>query len=137
AATLALGIGATTTIFTVANGVLLRPLPFADPQELVTVTEQTDWSTAYGNTCSVAYPNFLDCQRQSTSLTLGAFRFRGGTLTGAGDPEFVNGYETSASLWRVLRVQMAQGRAFHDTEDTLAGAPAIVISHELWQRRYG
>ena len=136
-ATLALGIGATTTIFTVANGVLLRPLPFANPDELVTVSEQTDWSTAYGNVWSVAFPNLLDCQRQATSLTLGAFRFRGGTLTGSGDPEFANGYETTASLWRVIRASMEQGRAFLDDEDVLGGAPAIIISHDLWQRRFG
>jgi predicted permease len=135
-ATLALGIGATTAMFTIAYGVLLRPLPFPRPEHLLTVSEQTDWSNAYGNVWAFAYPNFLDCERQARTLTPGAFRYRGGTITGAGDPEYVDGYETSASLWRLLGTPMAQGRAFRDDEDAPGGAPAIVIGHDLWQRRY-
>jgi len=63
--TLALGTGATTVMFTVINGVLLKPLPFSDPGRLVLVQEQTDTSTIFGNLWAFAYPNYLDCKRES------------------------------------------------------------------------
>ena len=69
--TLALGSGATTVMFTVINGVLLKPLPYADPDRLVTLQEKTEKATQFGNLWSLAYPNFLDCKNQTHSLADG------------------------------------------------------------------
>jgi len=71
--TLALGIGATTVMFTVINGVLLKPLPYPNPDTLVRLQEKTEETTAMGNLWAFAYPNFLDCKRASRSLSMTAF----------------------------------------------------------------
>ena len=90
--TLALGSGATTVIFTVMHGVLFKPVPFADPATLLKVDEQTKGIVDYrwGDRWAFSYPNFLDCQRDVRSLDMAAFRYGGGTVSGAGDPEFVD-----------------------------------------------
>ena len=100
--TLALGIGATTVMFTVINGVLLKPLPYAEPDRLVGLKEKTEQATRWGNLWAFAYPNFLDCQRESRSLTLAAWRYNGGTVNKPGDAEYVEGREISAGLFSVL-----------------------------------
>src|SRR5260370_26121167 len=79
--TLALGGGATTVMFTVINGVLLKPLPYPEPDRLVTLHEQTDFSTQYGNQWAFAYLNFLDCKRESRSLAMAAWRYSAGTVS--------------------------------------------------------
>ena len=136
-ATLALGIGGTTAMFTIAHGVLMRPLPYPEPDRLVTLREETTWSTAYGNVWGYSYPNFVDCEQQARSLTIGAFRFRGGTLSGSGESEFVNGFEFSAGLWRVLGESAAEGRTFQEQDDRPGAQPVLMISNDLWQRRFG
>src|SRR5579864_4303056 len=73
--TLALGSGATTVMFTVVNGVLLRPLPYPDPSKLLSLVERTDKANRFGNLWSFTYPNFLDCQREIRSLDVAAWRF--------------------------------------------------------------
>jgi predicted permease len=135
--TLALGGGATTIIFTVANGVLLRPLPYPQPHQLVSVQEQTDWSTALGNLWAFAYPNYLDCKRDVRALQLAAWRFSGGTVSGQGDAQYVSGRQISADLFSVLGVEVATGRAFLSTEDQPGGSPVVILGHGLWQRFYG
>jgi predicted permease len=135
--TLALGIGATTAVFTVVNGVLLKPLPYADPQKLVVLQEQTDWSTAFGSEWAFAYPNYLDCRSDSRSLALAAWRGNGGTLSAPGDPEYINTRQISANLLAVLGVPVASGRAFVDEDDRAGAAPVAIISDALWRRRFG
>src|SRR5512146_2394758 len=88
--TLALGTGATTVMFSVINGVLLRPLPYPDPEKLLALQEQTDWSTQWGNLWSFTYPNFLDCRRESRSLVMAAWRYAGGTVSKPGEAEYVD-----------------------------------------------
>jgi putative ABC transport system permease protein len=75
--TLALGIGTTTVMFTVINGVLLKPLPYPEPDRLLTLQEQTEKPSQFGNLLSFTYPNFLDCKRESRSLDIAAWRFSG------------------------------------------------------------
>src|SRR6185369_13497524 len=135
-ATLALGIGATTVMFAVVNGVLLSPLPYPDPGRLVTLSEQTDWSTQYGNRWSFSYPNYLD-NRGNSALTLAAWRTASGTLSEPGDSEYVDGREVSANLMPALGAQLRLGRIFSDAEDAPGGAPVAIISDELWQRHFG
>src|SRR6267143_4978222 len=89
--TLALGSGATTVMFTVINGVLLKPLPYADPDRLVSLQEQTDWSTRFGNLWSFTYPNYLDCKRENRSLDMAAWSRGGGTVNEPGPAEYVDG----------------------------------------------
>src|SRR6195256_2313665 len=110
--TLALGSGATTVMFTVINGVLLKPLSYREPKRLVTLHEQTDFSTAYGNQWPFAYPNFLDCQRESRTLAMAAWRFTGGVLSGPGEPEAASSRQISSELFQVLGIDVLRGRAF-------------------------
>jgi len=134
--TLALGSGATTVIFTVINGVLLKPLPYPDPGSLFKVDEQTKGIVDYrwGDRWAFSYPNFLDCRRDVRSLQMAAFRFSGGTLSGWHDPEYVNGLQISSELLPLLGVTPVIGRTFTADEDRPGGAPAIIISYSLWQR---
>src|SRR5271170_3693693 len=85
--TLALGTGATTVMFTVINGVLLKPLPYADPSRLVNIYEQTDWSTQLGNVWWVAYPSYLDCKHETHALDMAAFHGNAGTLSQPGEAQ--------------------------------------------------
>ncbi|HEY3939085.1 MAG TPA: ABC transporter permease, partial [Bryobacteraceae bacterium] len=135
---LALGSGATTVMFSVINGVLLKPLPYAEPDRLVKLDEQTKGITDYrwGDRWAFAYPNFLDCQRASQSVVMAAFRYSGGTVSGSGEAEYVDGLEISSELFSVLGSTLERGRAFLPQEDRPGGAPAIIISYGLWQRRF-
>ncbi len=135
--TLALGSGATTVMFTVINGVLLKPLPYAEPDKLVTLQEKTEKANQFGNLWSVAYPNFLDCKNQTRSLMMAAWRYSGGTISGPGDPEYVDGFQISSELFSILGVRLNHGRVFLPEEDRLGAAPVIIISDGLWRRRFG
>jgi predicted permease len=135
--TLALGTGATTVMFTVVNGVLLKPLPYAEPDRLVRLEEKTEKSNQFGNIWAFAYPNFLDCQRQSQTLDIAAWVFGGGALREPDKAEFVNGREVSENFFSVLGVPLFRGRSFSPDEDRLNGPPVTIISYELWQRYFG
>src|ERR1041385_3909769 len=100
--TLALGSGATTEMFTVINGVLLKPLPYAEPGRLAELQEKTDWSTQWGDLWGFAYPNYLDCRRDVRSLDLMAFRYSGGTVSASGHAEYVDGFELSSEVMPTL-----------------------------------
>ncbi len=135
--TLALGIGATTVMFTVINGVLLKPLAYPEPDRLVTLHERTEKATQFGNLWAFTYPNFLDCQRESRSLAMAAWTWGGGTVSKPGQAEYVDGRQISSELFSILGVTLSRGRAFRLDEDRPGAAPVIIISHGLWQRRYG
>jgi predicted permease len=132
--TLALGIGASTVMFTVVNGVLLRPLPYPEPDKLVTVHGHTS-SKLYGDQ-RVAYLDFLDFKRESRSLTLAGSMFNGGTVSGLGNPEYVDIREISPNLFPVLRVNLAQGRTFLPVDDQPGAAPVIILGNSFWQRHF-
>ena len=135
--TLALGVGASTVMFTVVNGVLLRPLPYPQPGKLVAVHGHTStWNTKAFGEQNLAYPDFLDCERESHSLILAGSLFNGGTVSGSGDPEYVDLQEISSNLFSVLRVNLAQGRAFQPEEDRTGAAPVIILGYSFWQRHF-
>jgi predicted permease len=132
--TLGLGIGATTVMFTVVNGVVLKPLSYPEPDRLVTVHGRTD---QYGEQWGFSYLEFLDCQTQSRSLgSIAAWTYSGATLSEPGDAEYVDGRQISSELFSVLGISLPLGRAFLPEEDRPGGAPVIIISYGLWQRRY-
>jgi len=135
--TLALGVGASTVMFTVVNGVLLRPLPYPQPGKLVAVHGHTStWNTTAFGEQNLAYPDFLDCERESHSLILAGTLFNGGTVSGSGDPEYVDLQEISSNLFSVLRVNLAHGRAFLPGEDRTGAAPVIILGYSFWQRHF-
>jgi len=134
--TLALGIGATTVMFTVINGVLLKPLPYPEPGRLVWLQERTDWKTQRGDVWALTYPNYLDCRRGTPALEMAALFYGGGTLSAPGAAEHVTGFEISSGLFSVLGIRLLQGRAFLPEEDRPSGAPVAIIGYDLWQRRF-
>ena len=132
--TLALGIGANTAIFSVIDGVLLRPLPYRDPGRLVIMGEKTPEF----DMMSVSYPNFLDWQRDSRSFaSLGAHRWTGYDLTGSGTPEHLDGRMVSAGFFSTLGITPLLGRDFEAQEDHEGANRVAVISGALWKRRFG
>ena len=135
--TLALGIGATTVMFTVVNGVLLRPLPYFDPHRLVEVHGHSDsWNTAAFGEQHVAYPDFLDVQRESKTVELAGEMYNGGTVSSPGDPAHIDLREISANLFSVLGVSLAQGRAFRREEDHLGAAPVAILGNSFWKSQF-
>ncbi len=131
--TLALGIGANTAIFSVVNGVLLRPLPFRDPSRLVLVAEKSSFPVI-----STSYENYLDWRDQSHSFeAMEATRGGAITLTGAGEPERLNVRMATAGLFPMLGINAHIGRTFLPEEDRAGGAPVVLLSYGLWQRRFG
>ncbi|MFZ0818436.1 MAG: ABC transporter permease [Candidatus Acidiferrales bacterium] len=135
--TLALGSGATTVMFTVVNGVMLKPLPYPDPNKLVLLQEKTEKSNQFGNLWAFAYPNYLDCTKESRTLDMAAWRFGGGAIREPEKAEYVNGREISPELFSVLGVNLLRGRAFSSEDNRLAAAPVVIISNGLWQRLFG
>src|ERR1700720_897520 len=114
--TLALGIGANTAIFSVVNGVLLRPLPYPQPNQLVVLSEKTK----NFDRSSISYPNFLDWQRRNSSFaSLAAYREDDFVMTGSGEPERVRIGMVSAGFFEILGVRPVRGRLFTAEEDRL------------------
>ena len=134
--TLALGIGANTAIFSVVNAVLLKPLPFPNAERLVMIKRVDPRGGNVGGT--VSYPNFTDYREQAQSLQHAAAYSDSYAWLGGGDePERIEGVYASADLFPALGSRAAMGRTFTAEEDK-PGAPLVaVISHGLWQRRFG
>ncbi|HEX6716685.1 MAG TPA: ABC transporter permease [Pyrinomonadaceae bacterium] len=134
---IALGIGANTAIFSVVNTVLLQPLPYPQPKQLVALsTEQRNQTLDGRGTFSV--PDFLDVQQSSTTLQYVATVQGSGTIaTEGGDPERVLGAAVSSDYFSLLGVKPVLGRTFTRDEDKPGAAPVILLSYGLWQRRYG
>jgi putative ABC transport system permease protein len=131
--TLAIGIGGTTTMFSVIHAVLLKPLPFDQPERLVAISQV--WE---GEPSSMSAPNFHDARDQTPSLeSAAAYREGEVTLTGRGEPVRLKGVRVSASFFDVLRAQPALGRVFRSDENTPGKEEVAVISQALWQQRFG
>ena len=131
--TLALGIGANTALFSVINGVLLSPLPFPEPDQLVTLHENKP--NFEGG--SLSYPNFLDWQKDNhTFSAMAVGRIYAFSLTGAGEAEQVGAELISADYFPVLGVKPVMGRTFAPDEDQIGAGPVALISAGLWQRKF-
>ena len=132
--TLALGIGANTTMFTAVNAILLRPLPYPQPDRLVEILE----AARQESPSVVAYPDFLDWQQQTKGFAdMAADQLADFNLTGADEPERVRGLRITANFFRTLGVKPALGRDFLAEEDEPGGSAVLLLSHRLWERRFG
>src|SRR5258708_5170756 len=131
---LALGIGASTALFSVVNGVLLNPLPYPHSEQLVAV---------YGKTpgldqAPVVYLNFLDWQRDTqTFSSMAIYRNQNYNVTGAAEAERLSGYMISAAFFSTLGVQPVLGRAFRTDDDRVGAAPVVILGGGLWRREFG
>jgi putative ABC transport system permease protein len=133
---LALGIGSTTTIFTLIDGLLLRPLPYPSQERLVYVEEHHAATNLRG---AVAYPNYLDFRagnRLLEELSLFSSGFQV-TLRGEMDAERIPAAAAAEPLFRVLGITPLMGRTFSPAEDLPGAPPTVVIGEELWRRRFG
>ncbi|MCY1071849.1 ABC transporter permease [Nannocystis sp. RBIL2] len=131
--TLALGIGANTAIFSTVNAVLLRPLPYEQPERLVVLTE----TQPKFEEMSVAYLNYVDYRQQSsTFVDMGAFNNASVNITGQGEPERLKAQQFSQSVLPVLGVEPLLGRNFLAEEDRPHGPKAVILTHGFWQRRF-
>ena len=133
---LALGIGANTAIFSVVNTVLLRPLPYKDPERLVMVWEDATKQGYPRDTPAAA--NFVDWRDQSQNFEgMAAIADESFNLTGSGDPERLEGRRVSATMFPLLGVEPQIGRVFTAAEDQSGAQRVVVLSYPLWQRRFG
>jgi putative ABC transport system permease protein len=134
--TLALGIGANTAIFSVFDAVMLRALPYPDPDRLVRVFEKRPAEGVLNNSVSPA--DFLDWERRQTPFThIAALVETGVTLTGAGEPEQIGTGAVTSAFFDVLGVQALHGRTFRDDEDAFGRHYVVVLTHGLWVRKFG
>jgi putative ABC transport system permease protein len=132
--TLALGIGANTAVFSVINAVILRPLPFPEPDRLIAI-EAVD-SRGGPHPAGLSYPNFFDFRRYNDVFDyIVCYRDSNFALTGAGRPEHLSGEVVSADLFSLLKVQPALGRGFL-AEEEKAGQRVAVLSHALWKEQF-
>lgn len=132
--TLALGIGASTAIFSVVDGVLLRPLPYPNPQQIVIVSEQA----ANGHRMHLADPNFLDFRTQNQTLSgLATFDSGPDSVSGGSEPVRTNIGVVSQDFFKVMGVEPFRGREFDADELRAHGTPAMIVSYGYWQRYLG
>jgi putative ABC transport system permease protein len=135
--TLALGIGATSTIFSFVNGILLRPLPFKNPERLVLIDETAVKRGV--SSMGVSFPNFVDWREQNEVFSgVAAYDDRSFSLTGgSGEPEQLSGGIVSANTFEILGVPPSLGRSFRPEEDGPDQSDVVILSHGLWERRFG
>jgi ABC-type antimicrobial peptide transport system permease subunit len=131
---LALGIGANTTIFTLINAIFLRPLPVRDPERLVQVFTMMPKSTAYQSLSLANYRDFRDHVAELSGLA--AWRSVGVNMVGGAEPLAIGGQLVTGNYFTVLGVEAAHGRTFTPDEDKTAGDTMLVISDALWRRGF-
>src|ERR671910_2571855 len=133
-----LGIGASSTVFSVVNTLLLRPLPFAEAERLVWIANR-DTSGLSGQTTQVGHMLDLRQRAQSLSAIAGYFAFYGvgdNLLSGKGEPERLSGVPVSDNFFDVLGVTPALGRTFNSEECAWNGPKAVMLAHGFWERRF-
>ena len=133
---LALGIGSTTLVFSLANGLLLRPLPYPQPERIVAVTESSPKDP--NETTQISFPNYFDIRARARLLDdIGVYASAQWPIRGEGTAERVPGASVSDGVFRVLGLEPLLGRAISREDDLPNGPKVVVISEALWQRRYG
>jgi len=133
--TLALGIGANSAIFSVVDAVLLRPMPFQKPNEIVMVWGRNVREKAEHQ--SDSYPNYVDFRDRSQTFDgLAAYTRAGAVLQGANESELLEGLAVTSDVFRVLRVSPMLGRSYTREEDKVSGPLVVVLSYGLWQRAF-
>jgi putative ABC transport system permease protein len=133
---LALGIGSTTLVFSLANGLLLRPLPYPQPERLIAVAESSPKDPT--QTTQIPFPNYFDIRSRARLLDdIGVYRPAQWPIRGEGSPERVLGARVSDGIFRVLGLDPLLGRTISRDDDLPNGPNVVVISDALWQRRYG
>jgi predicted permease len=130
---LALGIGATTVMFTVINGVLLKPLEFPNPDQLMTLHGSTK---DFGEFWGFSGPDVEDVARDAHSFIAAAWIYGGGTISNPGEPEYVLGRQVTANFFSTLGVPMREGRDFSAEEDKLGAAPVAIVNAGLARRHF-
>ena len=135
---LALGIGANTAIFSVVNAILLRPLPFQDPERLVQVWHVPPPKSFPGMTRFAVSPaNYLDWEKQSHGFeSMAIYGYSNYSLAGTGDPESVTGIRVSPEFFSVLRIRPMVGRIFLPEENQAGRGRVAVLSQSFWQTRF-
>jgi putative ABC transport system permease protein len=135
--TLALGIGATTAIFSVVNSTLLRPLAYREPQQLYLVREIVPQLAKFYPTLAANIPDFRIWQKRVQSFSgVAIAESTDATLTGRGEPEIVRGVRASADIFNVLGVRPALGRAFRSAEDQPGQGQVLLLTDHFWQNRF-
>ncbi len=131
--TIALGVGANTALFSVVNGVLLNPLPYPQPDQLVTLHE----SKPNFDTGSISFPNYRDWRKDNHTFS-GMAISRGSTFgfTGTGEALQLNGEFVTSDFFSILGVKPLLGRTFAPGEDEIGAGPVALISEGLWQRKF-
>lgn len=138
--TLALGIGANTAIFSVVHAALIRPLPYAEPSRLITLSEvrPQEGQSAQSQNWVTSYPDYLDWTKRSKSFqSLAGFGGDAFTLYGAGEPELVFAAQTTINFFSTLGVKPLLGRDFAAGEDIAAGPKVVILTYGCWIRRFG
>src|SRR6187551_2032420 len=133
-----LGIGASSTVFSVVNTLLLRPLPFAEPERLVWIANH-DTAGLSGQTTQVGHMLDLRERTQSLSAVAGFFAFYGvgdTVLSGRGEPERLSGVPVSENFFDVLGVKPMLGRGFNAQETAWKGPKAVMLGYAIWERRF-
>lgn len=133
--TLSLGIGVTTAVFSIVNGVVLRPLAYKDSDRIMVLFEErrSDSSKAWGRIA-----NFLDWREQNQVFEhLAHYKEKNFTFTGEGEPEVIAGAATAANFFSVLGEEPFIGRGFQPEDEQGGAEPVVILSHELWQKRFG
>ena len=139
--TLALGIGANSAIFSIINAVMFRPLPFANPEELVALGGRDERNSSLGARLGpISFPEFSDLRARNRSLTqLAAYRDKGFAFSNAGEVQNLRGQRVTGNFFAALGIKAALGRSFQVEDEQAGGGPAglsVILSNQFWRRQY-
>jgi predicted permease len=137
-ATLGLGVGATTAVFTVVNGVLIRPLPYPEPDALVAVWHSAEFQSVRSNNIQLSSTMYLAYREHNTTFQdFGVWHTAAASVTGIGEPEEIRTLVVTHGILPAIGVPPALGRWFSEADDTSGTPETVILSHGYWQRRFG